>query len=38
LNTEQVRIGTITVLIFVGMVVILIAVSIRWLVRGARKR
>ena len=37
LNAEQVRIGTITVLIFCGLVVLLIAFAIRWMVRGGKR-
>ena len=36
LTSEQEQIGTITVLIFVGLVVILIVFSVRWMIRGRR--
>jgi len=37
LSSEQERIGTVTVSIFVGIVVILIALSVVWIVRVARR-
>ena len=36
LSSEQERIGTVTVSIFVGIVVILIALSVAWILRAAR--
>jgi hypothetical protein len=37
LTSEQEQIGTITVLTFVGIVVVIIAFAIRWMVRTARQ-
>jgi hypothetical protein len=36
LTSEQEQIGTITVLIFVGIVVIFIGLAVRWMIRAAR--
>ena len=36
LTSEQEQIGTITVLIFVGIVVAIIAFAVRWMIRAAK--
>jgi len=37
LTSEQEQIGTITVLIFVGIVVIIIVFAVRWMIRTAKR-
>jgi hypothetical protein len=36
LTSEQEQIGTITVLVFVGIVSVIIGFSVRWLIHGAK--